>query len=66
MGPQKKRQPLTVFAFGKYWAHPPKMRVAMSTFTPLETQKTLSQKGFCGAFSLKKRPPRPQAPPILN
>ena len=25
--------------------------------------KNLSQKGFCGAFSLKKRPLRPQAPP---
>ena len=26
-------------------------------------KKTFSQKGFCGAFSLKKRPLRPQAPP---
>ena len=35
---------------------------------PIGRKKTFSKKGFCGAFSLKKRPsapqrPRPQAPP---
>ena len=29
---------------------------------PLGAQKTFPKKGFCGAFSLKKRPLRPQAP----
>ena len=28
--------------------------------------KNLFQKGFCGAFSLKKRPLRPQAPPAKS
>ena len=33
--------------------------------TPLiGRQKTFSQKGFCGAFSLKKRPSAPQRPRI--
>ena len=30
---------------------------------PIGRQKNLSQKGFCGAFSLKKRPSAPQRPP---
>ena len=30
---------------------------------PIGRQKTFSQKGFCGAFSLKKRPSAPQRPP---
>jgi len=30
---------------------------------PTERPKNLSQKGFCGAFSLKKRPSAPQRPP---
>jgi len=35
---------------------------AMCPPRPHWETKNLSQKGFCGAFSLKKRPLRPQAP----
>jgi hypothetical protein len=38
----------------------------MFALPPLGNKKTFSQKGFCGAFSLKKRPLRPQALPPIN
>jgi len=62
---RRNAKPLTVFAFGKYWAHPRKWEQCVRP-DHIGRQKNLSQKGFCGAFSLKKRPPRPQAPPSPN
>ena len=62
MGPQNNRQPLTVFAIGKYWARPLRNGSRHVSTHPKGYPKNLSQKGFCGAFSLKKRPPAPQRP----
>jgi hypothetical protein len=61
MGPQNNRQPLTVFAIGKYWARPLRSGSRHVRTHPMGYPKNLSKKGFCGAFSLKKRPLRPQA-----
>ena len=58
----KKRSPLTVFAIGKYWARPLRNGRPYVRTHPMGRPKNLSQKGFCGAFSLKKRPLAPQRP----
>ena len=67
-GPTKETPMIAVFAFGKYWARPLRRGNRHVRTHPMGYPKNLSQKGFCGAFSLKKRPPapqrpRPQAPP---
>ena len=46
----KKRSPLTVFAFGKYWARPLRHGRSMFAFTPLGVQKTFPKKVFAELF----------------
>ena len=46
----KKRSPLTVFAFGKYWARPSKMGLAMFALSPWDVQKTFPKKVFAELF----------------
>ena len=42
---------------------PSGMGATMFALSPLGNKKPFSKKGFCGAFSLKKRPSAPQRPP---
>ena len=46
----KKRSPLTVFAFGKYWARPLRHGRSMFAPTPLGHQKTFPKKVFAELF----------------
>ena len=50
MGTQKKRQPLTVFAFGKYWARPPTNGSNVSAPITLGDKKTFLKKVFAELF----------------
>jgi hypothetical protein len=50
MGPKKKRSPLTVFAFGKYWARPLRHGRLMFAPTPLGDKKPFSKKVFAELF----------------
>ena len=63
---KKKRLPQTVFALGKYWARPLRHGTRHVRTHPMGYPKNLSKKGFCGAFSLKKRPPAPAGAPPIN
>ena len=49
----KKRSPLTVFAFGKYWARPLRHGRSMFAPTPLGHQKTFPKR-FLRSFFIKK------------
>ena len=46
----KKRSPLTVFAFGKYWARPLRNGRSMFAPTPLGNKKTFPKKVFAELF----------------
>ena len=50
MGTPKKRKPLTVFAFGKYWAHPLRHGQLMFAPTPLGDKKPFPKKVFAELF----------------
>ena len=47
---KKKRPPLTVFAFGKYWARPLRHGRTMFALPPLGDKKTFSKKVFAELF----------------
>ena len=46
----KKRSPLTVFAFGKYWARPLRHGRSMFAPTPLGAKKPFPKKVFAELF----------------
>ena len=48
--PPKNRKPLTVFAFGKYWARPLRHGRPMFALAPRGIQKTFPKKVFAELF----------------
>ena len=50
MGHGKKRQPLTVFAFGKYWARPLRNGRSVFALSPLTPKKPFPKKVFAELF----------------
>jgi hypothetical protein len=64
MGPVRKGPVKNGLCRRQILGAPPPERVPPCSHPPHGVpQKTFSKKGFCGAFSLKKRPPAPQRPP---
>ena len=50
MGRMKNRPPLTVFAFGKYWARPLRNGRSMVALPPLSNKKPFPKKVFAELF----------------
>ena len=61
-GPTQRTATADGFCHRQILGAPPQAWAAYVRTHPIGRPKNLSQKGFCGAFSLKKRPSRPQAP----
>jgi len=62
MGTPKETQPLTVFAFGKYWARPLKNENRHVRTISIAPQKTFLEKFFAELFFKKATTPRRSAP----
>ena len=63
-GPTKETPTADGFCHRQILGTPPQAWVLYVRTLPIGRQKTFSQKGFCGAFSLKKRPSAPAGAPI--
>ena len=70
-GPKKETPTADGLCHRQILGAPPQAWADHVRTPPIGRKKTFSQKGFCGAFSLKKRPsapqrPRPQAASPIN